>query len=109
MGKTKYKDKTCSSFDEHVLSLYYVLLTQNSSVCLSLWRNISNDINQTSHIWGDPLIFMKEYLRMEDVGEVTRVYDEYFGGMEIGPARYALIASAIAEGYLVELAAFAAV
>lgn len=46
---------------------------------------------------------------MEDVGEVNRVYDEYFGGMEIGPARYALIASAIAEGYLVELAAFAAV
>lgn len=46
---------------------------------------------------------------MEDVGEVNRVYDEYFGGMEIGPVRYALIASAIAEGYLVELAAFAAV
>lgn len=58
----------------------------------------------------DKVLMIRLFLSyMEDVGEVNRVYDEYFGGMEIGPARYALIASAIAEGYLVELAAFAAV
>ena len=58
----------------------------------------------------DKVLMIRLFIaHMEDVGEVNRVYDEYFGGMEIGPARYALIASAIAEGYLVELADFAAV
>lgn len=46
---------------------------------------------------------------MKDIGEVNRVYDQYFSKMAVGPARYALIASPVAEGYLVEIAAIAAV
>ena len=46
---------------------------------------------------------------MKDVGEVNRVYDRYFGKMPVGPARYAILASPIAKGYLVEIAVVAAV
>lgn len=58
----------------------------------------------------DKIIMCRCFIaNMEDIGAMNKVYDKYFGDMEVGPARFALVASPVAEGYLVEISAFAAV
>ncbi|MBE6990788.1 MAG: RidA family protein [Ruminococcaceae bacterium] len=46
---------------------------------------------------------------MEDIKVMNKVYDKYFSDMPVGPARYSLVASPVAKGYLFEISAFAAV
>lgn len=58
----------------------------------------------------DKVIMCRCFIQnMEDIGPMNQVYDKYFADMEVGPARYTVVASPVAKDYLFEIAAFAAI
>lgn len=58
----------------------------------------------------DKVLMCRCFLQnMDDFAGMNRAYFKFFGEQEVGPARYTVVASPVAENLLFEIAVFAAV